>query len=104
MHHRAASTQLTRAQRLMNIWAGGDRSGQGPSNIARNRRLAHGNQWFTRAAVPGGAGTWLASLPLIVSPDAGMAGSPLELAALTKRYGTTVAVDAIDLRVPADTY
>jgi putative spermidine/putrescine transport system ATP-binding protein len=33
-----------------------------------------------------------------------MAGSSLELAALTKRYGATVAVDAIDLRVPANTY
>jgi putative spermidine/putrescine transport system ATP-binding protein len=33
-----------------------------------------------------------------------MAGSTLELAALTKQYGTTTAVDAIDLRVPADTY
>jgi putative spermidine/putrescine transport system ATP-binding protein len=31
-------------------------------------------------------------------------GSSLELAALTKLYGTTVAVDAIDLRVPADSY
>ena len=33
-----------------------------------------------------------------------MAGANLELAALTKRYGPTVAVDAINLRVPADTY
>src|ERR1700693_3316334 len=33
-----------------------------------------------------------------------MAGATLELAALTKRYGTTVAVDCVDLRVPADTY
>src|ERR1700741_2815052 len=33
-----------------------------------------------------------------------MAGAPLELVALTKRYGPTVAVDAINLRVPADTY
>jgi len=33
-----------------------------------------------------------------------MAGAPLELVALTKRYGGTTAVDAIDLRVPADTY
>jgi putative spermidine/putrescine transport system ATP-binding protein len=33
-----------------------------------------------------------------------MAGSTLELATLTKRYGTTVAVDCVDLRVPADTY
>jgi putative spermidine/putrescine transport system ATP-binding protein len=33
-----------------------------------------------------------------------MAGAPLELVALTKQYGATVAVDAIDLRVPADTY
>src|ERR1700748_582410 len=31
-------------------------------------------------------------------------GSSLELAALTKLYGTTVAVDAIDLRVPANSY
>ena len=31
-------------------------------------------------------------------------GSSLELAALTKLYGSTVAVDAIDLRVPADSY
>jgi putative spermidine/putrescine transport system ATP-binding protein len=33
-----------------------------------------------------------------------MSGSSLELAALSKAYGTTVAVDAIDLRVPANTY
>jgi putative spermidine/putrescine transport system ATP-binding protein len=33
-----------------------------------------------------------------------MAGAPLELVALTKQYGATLAVDAIDLRVPADTY
>jgi putative spermidine/putrescine transport system ATP-binding protein len=33
-----------------------------------------------------------------------MAGAPLELVALTKRYGGTTAVDAIDLRVPDDTY
>ena len=33
-----------------------------------------------------------------------MAGASLELVALTKRYGGTTAVDAIDLRVPADTY
>jgi putative spermidine/putrescine transport system ATP-binding protein len=33
-----------------------------------------------------------------------MAGAPLELVALTKQYGATTAVDAIDLRVPADTY
>jgi len=33
-----------------------------------------------------------------------MSGSNLELAALTKAYGATVAVDAIDLRVPANTY
>jgi putative spermidine/putrescine transport system ATP-binding protein len=33
-----------------------------------------------------------------------MAGAPLELVALTKRYGATTAVDSIDLRVPADTY
>jgi putative spermidine/putrescine transport system ATP-binding protein len=33
-----------------------------------------------------------------------MVESSLELAALTKRYGATVAVDAIDLRVPANTY
>jgi putative spermidine/putrescine transport system ATP-binding protein len=33
-----------------------------------------------------------------------MAGAPLELVALTKRYGGTTAVDTIDLRVPADTY
>jgi putative spermidine/putrescine transport system ATP-binding protein len=33
-----------------------------------------------------------------------MSGSSLELAALTKLYGTTVAVDGINLRVPADTY
>ena len=31
-------------------------------------------------------------------------GSSLELVALTKLYGSTVAVDAIDLRVPADSY
>jgi putative spermidine/putrescine transport system ATP-binding protein len=31
-------------------------------------------------------------------------GSSLELAALTKLYGSTVAVDAIDLKVPADSY
>ena len=33
-----------------------------------------------------------------------MSGSSLELIKLTKAYGTTVAVDAIDLKVPADTY
>ena len=33
-----------------------------------------------------------------------MAGAPLELVALSKQYGATIAVDAIDLRVPADTY
>src|SRR5437763_6203581 len=33
-----------------------------------------------------------------------MSGSNLELAALTKAYGATVAVDAIDLRVPANSY
>ncbi len=33
-----------------------------------------------------------------------MAESSLELAALTKRYGATVAVDRIDLKVPANTY
>jgi putative spermidine/putrescine transport system ATP-binding protein len=33
-----------------------------------------------------------------------MVGSPLELAALTKRYGAATAVDGIDLRVPAKTY
>jgi putative spermidine/putrescine transport system ATP-binding protein len=31
-------------------------------------------------------------------------GSSLELAALTKLYGATVAVDAIDLKVPGDSY
>ena len=31
-------------------------------------------------------------------------GSSLELVALSKLYGSTVAVDAIDLRVPADSY
>src|ERR1700753_916295 len=34
-----------------------------------------------------------------------MAKKPdIELVALTKRYGTTVAVDAIDLKVPAGSY
>jgi putative spermidine/putrescine transport system ATP-binding protein len=33
-----------------------------------------------------------------------MSGSSLELAALTKAYGATIAVDAIDLKVPANTY
>jgi putative spermidine/putrescine transport system ATP-binding protein len=33
-----------------------------------------------------------------------MSGSSLELAALTKVYGPTLAVDAIDLKVPANTY
>src|SRR5437763_15252744 len=33
-----------------------------------------------------------------------MSGSNLELAALTKAYGATIAVDAIDLKVPANTY
>jgi putative spermidine/putrescine transport system ATP-binding protein len=33
-----------------------------------------------------------------------MAGASLELVALTKQFGATVAVDTIDLRVPADTY
>jgi putative spermidine/putrescine transport system ATP-binding protein len=36
--------------------------------------------------------------------DKQMSGSSLELAALTKLYGTTVAVDGINLRVPANTY
>ena len=31
-------------------------------------------------------------------------GSSLELVALTKLYGSTVAVDAIDLKVPGDSY
>ncbi len=33
-----------------------------------------------------------------------MAPGDLELVKLTKRYGATTAVDAIDLRVPAGTY
>jgi putative spermidine/putrescine transport system ATP-binding protein len=33
-----------------------------------------------------------------------MAGSNLELVALSKLYGTTVAVDGINLRVPANSY
>ena len=33
-----------------------------------------------------------------------MTGSSLELVGLTKRYGTTIAVDAIDLKVPAGSY
>jgi putative spermidine/putrescine transport system ATP-binding protein len=33
-----------------------------------------------------------------------MTGSSLELAALTKLYGSTVAVDRIDLKVPANSY
>ncbi len=33
-----------------------------------------------------------------------MSGSNLELASLTKAYGQTVAVDAIDLKVPANSY
>jgi len=33
-----------------------------------------------------------------------MSGSGLELVALTKAYGSTVAVDCIDLRVPANAY
>jgi putative spermidine/putrescine transport system ATP-binding protein len=33
-----------------------------------------------------------------------MSGSNLELACLTKAYGATVAVDAIDLKVPANSY
>ena len=33
-----------------------------------------------------------------------MKGSALELVKVTKRYGTTTAVDAIDLRVPAGSY
>src|SRR5436309_15109782 len=36
--------------------------------------------------------------------DKHMAGSSLELVALTKRYGATLAVAGIDLRVPANTY
>jgi putative spermidine/putrescine transport system ATP-binding protein len=36
--------------------------------------------------------------------DEHMTGSSLELASLTKLYGSTVAVDAIDLAVPADSY
>src|ERR1700719_2051558 len=40
----------------------------------------------------------------IASADQTMSGSSLELAALTKLYGNTVAVDAIDLKVPADSY
>jgi len=38
----------------------------------------------------------------IAAADETMTGSSLELAALTKLYGNTVAVDAIDLKVPAD--
>ena len=33
-----------------------------------------------------------------------MQGSPLELVKVTKRYGATTAVDAVDLRVPAGSY
>src|SRR5271169_1275467 len=40
----------------------------------------------------------------IAAADETMTGSSLELAALTKLYGNTVAVDAIDLKVPADSY
>ena len=40
----------------------------------------------------------------IATTDGDMAGATLELVALTKRYGSTTAVDTIDLRVPADTY
>jgi putative spermidine/putrescine transport system ATP-binding protein len=40
----------------------------------------------------------------MAAADGQMTGSSLELAALTKVYGSTVAVDAIDLRVPADSY
>src|ERR1700722_15146741 len=36
--------------------------------------------------------------------DKHMTGSSLELAALTKLYGSTVAVDRIDLKVPANSY
>jgi putative spermidine/putrescine transport system ATP-binding protein len=39
-----------------------------------------------------------------MSLDRKSAGSNLELAHLTKRYGDTAAVDAVDLRVAADTY
>jgi putative spermidine/putrescine transport system ATP-binding protein len=42
--------------------------------------------------------------PHIAAADETMTGSSLELAALTKLYGNTVAVDAIDLKVPADSY
>src|SRR5271167_1709961 len=42
--------------------------------------------------------------PHVAAADETMTGSSLELAALTKLYGTTVAVDAIDLKVPADSY
>jgi putative spermidine/putrescine transport system ATP-binding protein len=40
----------------------------------------------------------------MVAADGHMNGSSLELAALTKLYGSTVAVDGIDLKVPADSY
>jgi putative spermidine/putrescine transport system ATP-binding protein len=40
----------------------------------------------------------------MVAAGGRMIGSSLELAALTKFYGSTVAVDAIDLKVPRDSY
>jgi putative spermidine/putrescine transport system ATP-binding protein len=33
-----------------------------------------------------------------------MASPPLELVQLVKRYGTTVAVDQIDLKIPGGSY
>jgi putative spermidine/putrescine transport system ATP-binding protein len=47
---------------------------------------------------------WIASRSGIMSLDRKSAGSSLELAHLTKRYGETAAVDAVDLKVAADIY
>ncbi len=41
-------------------------------------------------------------MPASASPSAPAAS--LELIRVTKRYGSTVAVDAIDLKIPAGTY
>src|SRR6202040_2580585 len=57
---------------------------------------------FARPAPPG---TSLANHPRAVAArDRCMTGSSLELAALTKLYGSTLAVDRIDLKVPSDSY
>src|SRR5690606_6591644 len=52
----------------------------------------------------GHVGTMLATPDIGYQPGDRMAQGELELIKVTKRYGDTVAVDAIDLKVPAGTY